>query len=105
MIGVGAIEFEAGLEGYAIGQAAFETLLDSISRGVDIIVEKLEHKVIARISNREVFSKNFIESFIITFFGRSVELKKVSERLQLHLKKVGVRKRILYRGKINAGFF
>ena len=41
---------------------------------------------------------------IVAFFRGSVELEEVAERLELHFQKVGIRKRILNRRKIYAGF-
>jgi hypothetical protein len=104
VVRVGAIEFEFGLEGHAVGETALQTLFDSVAGRVDVIVEKLKHEVIAGIGYREVLGKYLIEALIISFFGRGVKLQKIAERFQLDLEKVGMGERILYRRKIDTGF-
>ena len=88
----------------ALGQTAFKTFVDSITRGIDVIVKELKHKVVAGVSDGEVFGKHLEESLVFSFFRGSVELKEVLERLQLHLQKVGIRERIFNRREIYAGF-
>ena len=104
MIGVGAVEFEFSLERHGVCQTAFETFLDGVAWRVDVIVEELEHEVIASVGYREVFGKDLVKTFIVAFFRGSVELEEVVERLELHFKEVRVRKRVLYRSKIYAWF-
>jgi len=104
VVRVGAIEFEFGFERHAICEAALQTLFDSVAGRVDIIVEKLQHEVVAGIGYRKILGKNLIEALIISFFGRGIELKEIAERLQLDLEKVGMRERVLYRRKIDTGF-
>jgi hypothetical protein len=74
VIRIGTVKFKFGFEGHAIGQAAFQTLLDGVSRGVDVVVEELENEVVTSVGNRKILGKNLIEAFIISFFRRSVEL-------------------------------
>ena len=104
VIGVGTIEFEFSFQRHAISQATLKTFVNSVARWVDIIVEKFQYKVIASVGNREILRENLIETFVISFFRRSIKLQEVVERFQLHLQKVGVRKRILYRCEVYAGF-
>ena len=104
VVRVGAVEFKFGFEGHTIGHASFETFIDRIAGRIDIIVEKFQHEVIAGVGNREVLGKYFKKALIVAFFRGSVELEEVAERLELHFQKVGIRKRILNRRKIYAGF-
>ena len=104
MVGVFARKHKLGFQGHTVGETAAETLLDGVARRVDVIIEKFELEVIAGVSNREVLGKDFEESLIISFFRRGVELEEVAERLELHLKEVGIRIWILNRRKVNTGF-
>ena len=102
VVGVGAVKLKFGFQGHRVGEATLKTLLDGITWGIDVIVEKLEYEVVAGVGYREVFGKDLVQTFIVALLGRSIELEEVAERLQLHLEKVRIRKRILYRRKANA---
>ena len=104
VIRIGAVQFEFGLERHAVGQTTFEALLDSIAGRVDIVVKKLQHKVVACVGNGEILCEHLIKAFVVALFRGSVELQKVAERLQLHLEKIGVRQRIFHRCEIHTGF-
>ena len=41
VVRVGAIELEFRLEGHTVGESALQTLVDSVTRGVDVVVEEL----------------------------------------------------------------
>ena len=81
VIRISTVKFQFGLKGYTISESALKTFLDRITRFINIIVDKLQYKVIASISNREILSKNFVQTVILTQFTRSVELQKIFERL------------------------
>ena len=104
VVGVGAIQLKLGFEGNAVGLTAFQTLLDGVARGIDVIVEEFKHEVVAGVGDREIFGKHLVKTFVVPLFRGSVELKEVAERLKLDLEEIGVRKGILYRCKIYAGF-
>lgn len=105
MVRVGAIEFELCFEGHAVCKATFQTLVDSISRRVDIVVKKLQHKVIARIGYRKIFGENFIKTLAPAIFERRVELEEILEAAKLHVEKIREREGIFNRSEINARFF
>ena len=79
MVGVCTVQFKFRLQGHTVGQPALKTLFNRVTRWVDIIIEKFENEVVASVGNREVFCKNFEKAFVVSFFGRGVELKKISE--------------------------
>ena len=81
VVGVGTVKFELCLKGHAVGQSAFETFLYGIARLINVIVNELQYKVIASISNREILSKNFVQAIVLTQFTRSIELQEIFERL------------------------
>ena len=77
VVRVGTIEFEFRLEGHAVGKPAFKTLVNGVTRGINVVIEEFKHKVVASIRYREVFCKNFEETLVFSFFRRSVELEEV----------------------------
>lgn len=95
VVGVGAVEFELGFEGYAVSESVLETFLYGVSWFVDVVVDELEHEVVACVGNGEVFGENFVESVVLTQFTGSVELQEIFERLQLHIQEIGIWHRIL----------
>ena len=104
MVRICAIQLQFGLQRHTIGESALQTLLDGVFGWVNIIVEKLEHEIIAGVRNGEVLGKYFVKPLVVTFLRRSVQLQEILERLELNLQKVGIRKRILNRRKIYTGF-
>ena len=104
VVRVGAIELELGLEGHTVGESALQTFVNSVAGRIDVVVEKFEYKVIARVGYGEVLGKNLVKALVVTLLGRCVELKEILEGLQLHLEKIGVREWIFYRRKVNARF-
>ncbi len=104
VVGVGTVEFQLCLEGHAVCEAALQTLLDGVTGRVDVIVEEFEYEVVTGVRDGEILGEHLVESLVVPFFGRGVELQEVLERLELNLEEIRVRKRILYRGKIYAGF-
>ena len=104
VVGVGTVEFQFRLQGHTVCQATLQALLDGVAGRVDVIIEEFEYKVVTGVRYGEVLGEHLVESLVVPFFGRGVELQEVLERLELNLEEIRVRKRILYRGKIYAGF-
>ena len=104
MVRIGAIQLQLGLEGHTVGLAALQTLLDGVAGRIDVIVQEFENEVVARVGNGEILCEHFVETLVVSLFRRGVKLQEVLERLELHLEEIGVRKRVLYRRKIYAGF-
>ena len=102
MVGIGAIQFHLGLQGYAVGKSALETFVNGIAWRVDKVVEELQHEVITRIGNGEVLCKYFIQAVVLALLGRRVQLQEVSERLELHVKEIRIRHGILDACKVNS---
>ncbi len=102
VIRVCAIKLQFGLEGHAVGETACETLFNRVARRIDIIVEKLQDKIISCVRNREVLGKHLEEALVVALFRRGVQLQEVMERLQLHLEKIGVGQRIFHRREVDA---
>ena len=105
MVGVSAVEFQLGLQRHTVSLASLKTLLDGITRRIDVVVQKLQHKVIARVGDREVLRKHFVETLVLAVLGGCVELQEVTERLQLHIQEIRERERILDRREVDARFF
>ena len=54
MIGIGAIQFQLGLQRYAIGQTMLQTLLDGVTGRVNVIVQKFQDEIVPGIGYGEV---------------------------------------------------
>jgi len=68
MFRIGAVEFQLGLKRDAEGQASFNTFLDGITRGINLVIDKFEHEIIPGIGNRKVLLKNSEKSLIFPVF-------------------------------------
>ena len=100
MVGVGAVKLHLRLQGNTICKTSLQTLVNGVAWRVNIVVEELKNEIIAGISNREVLREHLIQSVILAFFGWSIQLKEVLERLQLHIEEIRIRIRIMNAGKI-----
>jgi len=56
------------------------------------------------VGDGEILGEHLVKTLVVPFLRRGVELQEVLEGFELHLEEIGVRKRVLYRGEINAGF-
>ena len=102
VIGVGTIKFQLCLEWNTIGQTALQALGYRVTGGVNIIVQELQNEIVPRIGDREVFREDLVKAIVHTFFGRSIKLEEILERLQLYFQKVRTRHWIFYRSKVNS---
>ena len=94
VVGVGAVELQLGLQRHAVGQSALQTLVNGVTGRIDVVVEKLQHEIVACIRNREVLGEHLVESVILALFNRRIQLQEITERLQLHVKEIRERIRI-----------
>ena len=76
---VRTVEFQFGLERYAVGQAAFEALLYGITGRVDIVIDEFQNEVVPCIGYREIFHEHLVESLVLAVLCGGVELEKVVE--------------------------
>ena len=81
VVGISAIQFQLSLQGYAIGKSALQALVDSVAGRVDIVIQELKDEVITCIGDREVLSEHLIQTVVLAFLRRSVQLQEVFERL------------------------
>ena len=102
VVGVTTRKFQFRSERYTIRQSTLQALFDAVTRGVDIVVQKLKCVAIARVRDGEVLGKHLVESVILTQIVRRVELQELAERLQLDIEKIGIRHRIVHRCKIDS---
>ena len=79
VVRVSAVKLELSLEGHTVCQSAFQTFFNGVARGVDVVVKKFQHEVVARVGYGEVLGKNLVKAFIVTLFRRSVQLEEVTE--------------------------
>jgi hypothetical protein len=102
MFGVGTVEPELCFERNAVGKPALQALVDAVAGRVYEVIDELQHKVVARISNGKIFLKDFEKTFVFSVFGGGFKLKKILKRFQLYLQKIGMFKFILYGGEADA---
>ena len=74
MVGVGAIKFQFSLQGYAIGQAALQTLVNGVTGRVDIVIQELKNEIITCVGDREVLCEHLIQAVVLAFLRRSIQL-------------------------------
>jgi hypothetical protein len=79
VLGVSTVELKLGLEWYTIRQTTLQTLFDSVSRLVDVIVDKLQNKVVSGVCDREVLVEHLVETLVLTILGCGVKLEEISE--------------------------
>ncbi len=79
VLGVGAVEFKFCFEGNAICQTSLQTLLDRVTRLVDIVVYKFQNEVVSGIRDREIFVEHPVKALVLAVLRRGVKLEKVSE--------------------------
>ena len=74
MVRIRTIQLHLGLQGYAIGQATLQTLLYGVSRGINIVIQELKDEIITRVGDREVLCEHLIQTVILAFLRRSIQL-------------------------------
>ena len=79
MIGIGTVQFQLCLQGYAIGQTMLQTLFNSIAGRVNVIVQKFQNKVVSSVRYRKVLREHLVETFVLAFLWRGVQLKEILE--------------------------
>ena len=105
MVGVCAIKLQLRLQGHAVGEASFKALGYGVTGRIDVVIEKLQHEIIAGVGNWEVLRKHLVKALVLALLGGSVELQEVAERLELHLQKIRERQRILDRREVDTRLF
>ena len=74
VVGVSAVQFHLGLQGYAVSQAALQALVDRVTGRVDEVIQELKNEVITRVGDREVLGEHLIQTVILAFLRRSIQL-------------------------------
>ena len=77
MIWICAIELQLCLQRNTISQASFQTLFYRIARSINVIVKKLQNKVVSCVCDWEIFSKHLVQSVILSLFSRCIQLKEI----------------------------
>ena len=72
VVRVGAVELQLSLQRHSVGQTTLQTLFDTVTRRVDVIVEELENEIVARVRDGEVLGENFVQAVVLAQFGRRV---------------------------------
>ena len=77
MIRIGARQFEFSLQRHGVGQATLDTLLNGVTRMVDIIVQKLKVEAVACVGDREVLHKHLVQAFMTALFRSRLDLEEI----------------------------
>ena len=79
MIRICAVKFQLCLQGYTISQSTLQTLINGVTRRINIVIQELKNEIITCIGDREVFSKHLIQTVILAFLRGSIQLQEVFE--------------------------
>ena len=102
VVGVRTVKLELGLEGHAVSESSLQTFLNGIARRVDVVVEKLQHEVVTCVGNGEVLAEHLVQAIVLAKLWRGIQLQKILEALELHVKEIRVGHRILYGGETDS---
>ncbi len=104
MVGVGAEQLQLSFQRYTIRESALQTLCYGVARRVDIVIQKLQHEIVPGICYGEVLGEHLIKPLVLARLGGCVQLEKITERFELHLKEIRIWERILDCAKIYTRF-
>ncbi len=76
---VRTIKFQLGLQRDAVCQPAFQTLLDRVTRRVDIIIDELQNEIVPGVRDGKILLEHLVQPLVLTILGRSVHLEKIPE--------------------------
>ena len=68
VIRVRTVQFKFRLQRHTIGKPSLQTLINRVAGSINVVVEELEYKVVARVSNGEVLSKHLVKTIVLTKF-------------------------------------
>ena len=101
---IGAVQLHLGLHRHTVREAALKALLYGIAWRVDEIVKELKDEMVTRVCNGEVLGEHLVQAIILALLRRCVQLEEITERLQLHVKEIRIRHRILHVCEANSVF-
>lgn len=105
IVGVVARKPQFGLEGHGVGEPTVDTLIYRVLGRVDGVVDEVQHEVLPRVADGEVFGKYLIEALSLPVFGRGLNLEKVTKRLKLYVEQIRViNYRVYSRKTVSLGF-
>ena len=98
-------QFHLGLQWHTISQATFDTLLNGLTRRIDIIIQEFKFEIVSRIRDGKILFEDFVQAFVQTVVGIGFNLEEVFERLDLNVEKIRVIKFAYRREIYYCGFF
>ena len=90
VLGVGTVEFEFGLQRNAVGQAPLDALFDAVARGIDEVVEELQHELVARVRDGEVLIEHLEETLALPVLRLGLQLEELAEGAELNVEEVRI---------------
>jgi hypothetical protein len=76
---IGTIELQLRFEWHTIGKATLQTLLDSVARRIDVVVEKLEYEVVSCVGDWEILLEYTIETLVLAVLCCGIHLEEIPE--------------------------
>ena len=74
MIWVCTVKFHLSLQRYTIRKTSLQALINSIAWRVNIVIQELKNEIITSIGDREVLREHLIQTVILAFLRRSIQL-------------------------------
>jgi hypothetical protein len=101
---IGAIKLQLRLEWHAIGQATLQTLLDSVARRIDVVIEELEYEVISCVCDWKVLLEYAVETLVLAVLCGGIHLEEIPKRFELYLQQIRIRHSVADCGETNSFF-
>ena len=79
MVWVCTIQFHLSLQRYAICKTTLKALINRVTRRVDIVIQELKNEIITCVGDREILNEYLIQTVILAFLRRSVQLQEITE--------------------------
>jgi hypothetical protein len=76
---IGTIELQLRLEWHTVCQATLQTLLNGVTRRINVVIEELEYEVISCVGDWEVLLKNAIETLVLAVLCGGIHLEEIPE--------------------------
>jgi hypothetical protein len=87
---IGAVELQLGLQRHAVGKAALDAFVDAVARGIDEIIEELQHELVAGVRDGEILHEHLVEAFAFAVLREGLDLEELLEALQLDVEEIGI---------------
>ena len=99
-----AFELQLCLQRHTLSQTTLQTLLNGVTRRVDIVIEKFEFEIVSCVSDWEVLAENTVETLVLAVLCCCIHLEEIPERFELYLQQIRIRHSVADCGETNSFF-